>query len=294
MNDLETRIMAAREAFPDAPAVPEQARAAMRTALESRTPSRRWVRMAPRGRRGRIGGALALAAALTVAGLAAAGAPPFGIADSANEAVQTEGGVKTDLVRGGTQQIVVAPGRGLFGGQICVTLANAQGATDVSPVLCQPPDRADAPGFDYSERRAGRGSWAVHVRVPDTADLASAVVSEYEIPARGGVVVFDSGDRRVTRVHPDLTAADQRADQDLREYLRAGLDRVRSRLARPDAGRAFEPLPAAQREALRLRVIDELDYPEIARRMGASVEVTRDRVSQALRSVGIEMNGMLP
>ena len=47
----------------------------------------------------------------------------------------------------------------------------------------------------------------------------------------------------------------------------------------------MDRLPADQREALRLRVIDERDYPEIARELECSEAVVRQRVSRATRSL---------
>jgi RNA polymerase sigma factor (sigma-70 family) len=44
-------------------------------------------------------------------------------------------------------------------------------------------------------------------------------------------------------------------------------------------------LPADQREALRLRVLDERDYPDIARELECSEAVVRQRVSRATRSL---------
>ncbi len=42
-------------------------------------------------------------------------------------------------------------------------------------------------------------------------------------------------------------------------------------------------LPAAQRDALVLRVVDELPYPEVAARLGITEPTARARVSRALR-----------
>jgi RNA polymerase sigma-70 factor (ECF subfamily) len=47
----------------------------------------------------------------------------------------------------------------------------------------------------------------------------------------------------------------------------------------------MQRLPADQREALRLRVIDERDYPDIARELECSEAVVRQRVSRATRSL---------
>lgn len=290
MTDVEARLIEARALLPDAPEVPEATMDAVRLATQSarRTGSARRVR------NGRVGGALALAAALTVVGLASGGVLPFQVSPSAGEQVFVPDGVIVGSVRGGAEKVVVAPGRGINAGSICVTLANAQGPSEVSPVACQPSSRSDGPGFDYSERRPGESSWAVHVRVPDVRQLASAIVSEYEIPAAGGTVVFESGDRRITRTYPDLRVLDARADADLRAYVRQGLARVRADLATPSAQRAFSDLTGQQQTALSLRVVDGLDYPVVAERMGTTVMEARQHVSAALKALGIEMNGMLP
>lgn len=54
---------------------------------------------------------------------------------------------------------------------------------------------------------------------------------------------------------------------------------------RGDVAKGLEVLPLAQREALQLRVVDELDYPEIAARLGVSEQVVRARVSRGLRAL---------
>jgi RNA polymerase sigma factor (sigma-70 family) len=48
---------------------------------------------------------------------------------------------------------------------------------------------------------------------------------------------------------------------------------------------AFSTLPAEQREALRLRVIDEQPYRDVAAGLGVSEETARARVSRALRRI---------
>ena len=47
----------------------------------------------------------------------------------------------------------------------------------------------------------------------------------------------------------------------------------------------FEQLPAKQRAAVSLRVLDELPYPEIAERLGISEPTARARVSRGLRTL---------
>lgn len=61
----------------------------------------------------------------------------------------------------------------------------------------------------------------------------------------------------------------------------AGLRRLRGAL-----GDALATLSGDQREALRLRVVEELPYDEVARRLGVSEQTTRMRVSRGLRALG--------
>jgi RNA polymerase sigma-70 factor (ECF subfamily) len=60
----------------------------------------------------------------------------------------------------------------------------------------------------------------------------------------------------------------------------ADLDAVRGGLTQ-----ALERLRPASREAVRLRVIDELPYPEVAARLGVSEQTVRARVSRGLRAL---------
>ena len=48
---------------------------------------------------------------------------------------------------------------------------------------------------------------------------------------------------------------------------------------------AFSTLPPEQREALRLRVIDEHAYQDVAATLGVSEQTARARVSRALRRI---------
>lgn len=60
----------------------------------------------------------------------------------------------------------------------------------------------------------------------------------------------------------------------------AGLAELRARV-----GAAVEELPPAVGDALRLRVVDELPYGEVARRLAITEEAARARVSRALRGL---------
>jgi RNA polymerase sigma-70 factor, ECF subfamily len=48
----------------------------------------------------------------------------------------------------------------------------------------------------------------------------------------------------------------------------------------------LERLPSDQRDAVRLRVVDELDYDDLAARLGITRETARARVSRGLRALG--------
>jgi RNA polymerase sigma-70 factor (ECF subfamily) len=61
----------------------------------------------------------------------------------------------------------------------------------------------------------------------------------------------------------------------------AGTERLRQSVAE-----ALGELSAANRDAVELRVVAELPYPEVAQRLGISEATARARVSRSLRSLG--------
>lgn len=61
---------------------------------------------------------------------------------------------------------------------------------------------------------------------------------------------------------------------------RAGLDQLRVELAA-----ALEQLTPAVREAVRLRVVEKLAYPELSLRLGATEQAVRARVSRGLSTL---------
>lgn len=52
-----------------------------------------------------------------------------------------------------------------------------------------------------------------------------------------------------------------------------------------DVGEAMQDLPATLRDAVALRVVDELPYDEVARRLGITPQAARVRVSRALTTL---------
>ncbi|MCL2769648.1 MAG: sigma-70 family RNA polymerase sigma factor [Solirubrobacterales bacterium] len=64
----------------------------------------------------------------------------------------------------------------------------------------------------------------------------------------------------------------------------AGLAELREAVAQ-----RLAELPAEQREAVRLRVLDDVPYVQIAGRMNTTVEVARARVSRGLRALNVAL-----
>jgi RNA polymerase sigma factor (sigma-70 family) len=54
---------------------------------------------------------------------------------------------------------------------------------------------------------------------------------------------------------------------------------------------AVRALPAEQRQALELRVVQQLDYEEVAGALGCTQNAARLRVSRALRALGLKLRG---
>ena len=95
--------------------------------------------------------------------------------------------------------------------------------------------------------------------------------------------------RRVER------AARDRMGMPARPLAPADLERVEALIDLAEVGRrvrsALDTLTPDQREAVVLRVIDELAYSEIARRLGLSEEAVRARVSRGLRELAVRLGG---
>ena len=50
-------------------------------------------------------------------------------------------------------------------------------------------------------------------------------------------------------------------------------------------------LPSEQRKALELRVVQQLEYEEVAGALGCTQNAARLRVSRALRALGLKLRG---
>lgn len=78
--------------------------------------------------------------------------------------------------------------------------------------------------------------------------------------------------------------AEQDAEQDADERMSA-----KAEIAR--LGVRLQDLPEEQREALELRVVDELEYDEIGSRLGMSTTTVRTRVHRALKTLRLTTGG---
>jgi RNA polymerase sigma factor (sigma-70 family) len=70
-------------------------------------------------------------------------------------------------------------------------------------------------------------------------------------------------------------------DDLVRVVALAGLEKLRSAVAEE-----LRALPAGHREAVRLRVVEELPYDDVAQRLAISEPAARARVSRGLRTIG--------
>jgi RNA polymerase sigma-70 factor (ECF subfamily) len=77
-------------------------------------------------------------------------------------------------------------------------------------------------------------------------------------------------------------------DDDFEQIEReAGLPELRARVRS-----GLEQLSGPHRQALHLRIVDELPYDEVARRLGVSEPTARARVSRGLRALGRALEGL--
>jgi RNA polymerase sigma factor (sigma-70 family) len=68
-------------------------------------------------------------------------------------------------------------------------------------------------------------------------------------------------------------------------------DRMFATSLAPLLKNAVRALPSEQRKALELRVVQQLDYEEVAGALGCTQNAARLRVSRALRALGLKLRG---
>jgi RNA polymerase sigma-70 factor (ECF subfamily) len=69
-------------------------------------------------------------------------------------------------------------------------------------------------------------------------------------------------------------------------------ERVEAARLKPALRLAVGALPAGQREALELRVIEQLSYDEVAGRMGCTTNAARIKVVRALKALTLQLRGV--
>jgi RNA polymerase sigma factor (sigma-70 family) len=105
--------------------------------------------------------------------------------------------------------------------------------------------------------------------------IAQSTLREHE--RRG-----DAARRGAQRLGRERRALGDREIERIEEL--AGLAELREA-----AALRLEELPAEQREAVRLRVLEDLSYEQVAARLGLNVEAARMRVSRGLRQLAAEL-----
>jgi RNA polymerase sigma-70 factor (ECF subfamily) len=130
----------------------------------------------------------------------------------------------------------------------------------------------------FANRRGYRGTtdgeasaWVFAIARHQLADYFRRGKVRHEAVRRLGITIPGLADDEHTRI----------------EEL-ADLRRIRSTLAEH-----FERLSTDQQRAVRLRVIEEMPYPEVARRLGVSEDTARARVSRGLRRLGNSLDEAL-
>jgi RNA polymerase sigma factor (sigma-70 family) len=119
----------------------------------------------------------------------------------------------------------------------------------------------------FASRRRFRGDDA-------TSWIYAIAWRQYAMYVRRGVAER----RALRRLGVDRPAVED-ADVERLERL-SGLGELREAVAH-----GLEALSAEQREAVRLRVVEELPYSDVARRLSVSEEAARARVSRGLRAL---------
>ena len=168
----------------------------------------------------------------------------------------------------------------------------------------------DPEAFGAFYRRHERAMLAYHLRRTGSAELAADLTAEVFAAALGSSRRFKPGKTPAAAwlygIAKNKLAASRtrgRVEEGARRRVSAeplvltdeAIERVEE-LADAERqaevmGDLLERLPADQREAVRLRVLEERDYEEIACELECSQAVVRQRVSRALHSLRRDLQG---
>jgi RNA polymerase sigma-70 factor (ECF subfamily) len=152
----------------------------------------------------------------------------------------------------------------------------------------------------YDRHAAGLYRWAkgAGLAEPDALDLVSELFARawvsrkrYRDPGDGGAGPWLFGiARNLLGTHRRKGRVEAKARKRLRvppvaeaDAIEAIHERVDATASRPALEQAMEALPEIQRDAVRLRIVDGLGYPEIAFQLKCTEAAARKRVSLGLR-----------
>jgi RNA polymerase sigma-70 factor (ECF subfamily) len=160
-------------------------------------------------------------------------------------------------------------------------------------------------GALYDRHAAGIYRWARSTGLSDAdaLDLVSELFARawisrkrFRDPGDGDAAPWLFGiARNLVASHRRRGSIEARARTRLRmpladDFTTDGIDARLDAVARgPALERALDALPAAQRSAVRLRVVDGLDYPAIARQLSCTETTARKWVSVGLRVARVRM-----
>lgn len=174
-------------------------------------------------------------------------------------------------------------------------------ATPTDPSsFCELYDRYVGRIYEWLESRAGDPDVAMDL----TAEcFAKALLSVEQFEDRGGgsaapwlFTIAGNLLRDWGRRQRAETSARRRLGMPIREdghndETQEIIDRLSDESLRADVRREVANLPNDQRQALELRVVAELPYLEVARRLGCSPGAARVRVSRAVQSIYARIQG---
>lgn len=164
---------------------------------------------------------------------------------------------------------------------------------------------ADAFGVLYDRHAADLLAWITHtIGTGDAPDLLAELFAQawiarkrFKDPGDGSARAWLFGiGKNLIRTYRRKRVVEARGRRRLGMDLSIPTDIENELAARIDAAarrgelnEALEQLPAGQRDAVHLRVVDGLSYPHVAAALECSEVTARQRVSQGLRALRIRL-----